>query len=78
VDINGDGEIDLFTGNPQANTASHLLGIGDGSFGPAAQLAASRNPRNVGLGDFNEDGLADLASVNFNSSDISVFFNRSQ
>jgi hypothetical protein len=64
-DLNHDGRPDLVVANTggvpgYVGSVSVLLGNGDGTFGPTAQLTASR-PCAVALGDFDVDGNLDLA-----------------
>ena len=58
---------------------SILLGNGDGTFQPATNLTAGKNPTRIATGDFNSDGNSDLlvvragdASVNDNG-DATIF-----
>jgi hypothetical protein len=75
-DVNGDGKVDLITANMGAPTGSDysggdvslLLGNGNGTFQPAISIAAGEVPRDVGLGDFNEDGKLDLVIADNPSS----------
>jgi hypothetical protein len=67
-DFNGDGIPDLAVANAgdpigggQLGSVSVLLGVGDGTFRPAADLSAGSSPSSVALGDFNGDGKLDLA-----------------
>jgi hypothetical protein len=66
ADLNHDGKLDLVAVNT-ANTASPsiavLLGNGDGTFQPQADYAVSQGLFAVTVGDFNGDGVLDLASV---------------
>ena len=59
LDLNLDGRSDLVTTNTGSNSVSILLGNGDGTFSPAA----SGLPETAAWGDFNGDGIWDVASV---------------
>ena len=79
-DFNGDGQLDLAVANLgdcndspcNDSTVSVLLGNGDGSFQAARNLAVGSYPISVAVGDFNRDGLLDLAVSNFYSDNVSV------
>ena len=78
-DFNGDGTPDLAVanaGNPATGddgSVSILLGNGDGTFQPANNLAAGKNPFSVAVGDFNGDSRVDLAVANNGDNTVSVF-----
>jgi len=79
-DFNGDGVSDLAVANfdfniQGPNTVSVLLGNPDGTFQAPLSFGAGTNPDSVAVGDFNGDGLQDLAVANFNSNTVSVLIN---
>ncbi len=69
ADWNGDGVSDLTVANGSSvRTFSVLLGnaaagVGDGTFAAAVATATPNQPRNLVIGDFNEDGLPDLLAL---------------
>jgi len=67
VDINNDGKVDLVTFNQSASatTFSVLLGNGDGTFQPALQFPALGVNSSLVLGDFNGDGMVDIAAAGY-------------
>src|SRR5439155_4573855 len=73
-DFNGDGIPDLAVvpGGFPLDIVSVLLGNGDGTFQAARNFATGAYSVSVAVGDFNRDGVPDLAVVNFTSSSVSV------
>ncbi|WP_229668952.1 beta strand repeat-containing protein, partial [Edaphobacter acidisoli] len=65
ADFNGDGKLDLAVANSSAGTISVLLGNGDGTFQSQITYAASTldlmTPTALVVGDFNGDGIPDIA-----------------
>jgi hypothetical protein len=64
-DLNGDGITDLVASNDYSSNISLLFGngsggVGNGTFAPAVNITLGPNPRGIGIGDFNHDGLLDL------------------
>jgi hypothetical protein len=73
-DFNGDGKQDLAGINSASNDLTVLLGNGSGGFTPAigSPLAAGSSPQAVVVGDFNGDGIQDLAIANADSDNVTV------
>ncbi|HZR28967.1 MAG TPA: FG-GAP-like repeat-containing protein [Terriglobales bacterium] len=61
ADFNHDGHLDLAVANGRGNTVSILLGNGDGTFRPAADVMLAGHPKAIAAADFTRDGFADLA-----------------
>src|SRR5262249_13361383 len=70
--FNGDGLLDLAVANTGSNSASILIGNGNGTFQGAQHFAVGANPRSIILGDFNGDGFPDLATANEGSNNVSI------
>jgi len=73
-DFNGDGRMDVVTGNNDtANTVSVLLGKGDGTFAPHVDYPSGGAPSGIAVGDFNGDGKLDIVVVyGFNDARVAV------
>ncbi|MEM6312444.1 MAG: FG-GAP-like repeat-containing protein, partial [Planctomycetota bacterium] len=75
-DFNGDGVLDLATTNPFSSDLSVLLGQGDGTFGAEHRFSAFApplffdSPDDLVVGDFNGDGISDLATANSQSGSV--------
>jgi hypothetical protein len=74
-DLNGDGKLDLVTGNDSDHTVSVLLGNGRGGFSPQTAYAVEGDPSSVAISDLNGDGKLDLAVANRSSGTVSVLLN---
>ncbi len=75
-DFNHDGHLDLvaltFTQSYSAPAAALLLGTGYGSFRLPQPIALPSTAMEIVAGDFNRDGVPDLATANSNNSTYSV------
>jgi hypothetical protein len=73
-DFNHDGNADLAVTSGGDNTLIILLGHGDGTFTPASgsPISVGTFPEAVRIGDFNSDGLLDLAVANAKDNTVSI------
>jgi hypothetical protein len=70
-------DVVVANGSTANNTVGALLGIGNGGLYPPAAYTIGTGPTAVTIGDFNGDGLADLAAVNAGgagSNNVNVLF----
>jgi hypothetical protein len=80
-DINLDGLPDIAVANSGSdNTVSILLnttptGTPTPTFATKVDFPSGNSPRSVSMGDFNGDGKPDVATANYNSSDVSILLN---
>ena len=72
-DLNGDGAVDVITGNDSSNSLSVLLGKADGTLA-AAQKYPTGNTHAVAVVDLNDDGMLDVLSGS--PEDSKVWFYR--
>jgi hypothetical protein len=75
-DVDGDGHIDAVVSHLDVGTIGVYLGAGDGSFGAPRQLAAGPAPSHLVLGDFDLDGLLDVAVASAADHQVRVLRNR--
>jgi len=75
-DFNGDGKLDLATGNQgdanHVGSVSILLGNGDGTFQPPVDYATTFVVEAIAVGDFNGDGKLDLSFFDQQGSSVSL------
>ncbi|MBI3845453.1 MAG: VCBS repeat-containing protein [Planctomycetes bacterium] len=77
VDLDGDGAVDLVTANRTSNNLTIFRQGAGGQFDSTpTELthAAMQAPQSVAAADLNGDGRPDLASVNHDSPNVTVFF----
>jgi hypothetical protein len=74
ADFNCDGIPDVVVAHAWSNTISVLLGTGDGGFEPRTDFAVGGGPHIIVTGDFNGDGIPDIAAIiNGSNTTVSVF-----
>ncbi|HEX3745061.1 MAG TPA: FG-GAP-like repeat-containing protein [Bryobacteraceae bacterium] len=73
-DFNGDGHQDLAVANFGSNNVTILLGDGMGGFAAAtgSPVTAGTQPVSAAVGDFNGDGVQDLAIANSGGGSVSI------
>lgn len=80
-DLDNDGKLDVIAAIASDNKVSWYRNLGGGNFGDpdSNQVTISDNVSfaySVGVGDFDQDGLMDVASTSQNDSKASVYLNR--
>lgn len=72
ADFNGDGKMDLVTGNSGTANMSLLLGNGNGTFGAFTHLDVGGSPSHIAVGDLNNDSKMDIAVTRQSSTVVAV------
>ena len=72
ADFNGDGKSDLVITDYSADTASVLLGNGNGTFQARRTYSPGNHPASVAVADFNGDGRSDLITADALGNTASV------
>ena len=77
TDVDDDGILDLVTANAHGSSVSVLIGdgeagVGDGTFLPRVDYPVGSGSHTLVCADFNEDGIEDLATCNWNHDNVSV------
>ncbi|MBM3977157.1 MAG: VCBS repeat-containing protein [Planctomycetes bacterium] len=62
-DLNGDARLDVVAAHTGASTAAVVLSTGPAAYGPPTLVPAVNLPLGIVLGDWDGDGLADLATA---------------
>lgn len=70
ADLNGDGQLDILTGNGFDSTLSVWVGNGDGSFQNSTSYEIQRSAERLTLADVNQDGSLDVL---INSGNYDLF-----
>ena len=80
-DLNGDGKVDIISASLYDNKIAWYRNLGGGNFGDSTQNQIPISTTFLGAvsatsGDFNNDGLMDVASAAENDSKVVVYMNR--
>jgi hypothetical protein len=62
-DLNADGRLDLVVGHRELSSLAVLLGQANGTFTASATYAVEGNARAIALGDFDGNGIVDIAAA---------------
>jgi streptogramin lyase len=75
-DFNRDNQLDIATANWNNNNVGILLGYGNGTFADIKTYSTGTGsaPYSIGVDDFNNDSILDIAVANQGSGDIVVLF----
>jgi hypothetical protein len=63
VDVDGDGDLDLFGGNYGSNDFSLYKNHGDGTFEPQVRFGTGMTTLDIAAADFTGDGIVDVAAL---------------
>lgn len=81
ADVDGDGKPDLLVANysgqmddPSGDGLTFLLGDGRGNFRLGPRIATGRASADVAVGDVDGDGIADAATVNAETRDVTLAY----
>jgi hypothetical protein len=76
ADLDGDDWLDLVVGGGQSSELFVYVGDGQGGFDAALRLNVGAAPVDVAVGDFDRDGRADVATVNYLDGTLSILLQR--
>ena len=78
ADMNGDGLLDVAIANHEAPLLSVMLGNGQGKFSASThspiRVNSRPHPHGIAVGDFNQDGIMDLATESWEDDELIVIY----
>ena len=74
LDIIGDGNVDIITGNQNSDNVSIAIGNGNATLQTAQNFLTGDRPESIAIDDFNHppDGRLDIAVANLNTSTVAI------
>ncbi len=72
-DLDADGDLDLAAAVHASSHVTRFMNAGDGTFGTPTVISAPGSPIGIVVGDWNKDGVRDMATANYNGNGVSIW-----